>query len=337
MSAELTPKDNPPEHRRFSAVPFEDEQGLLVVYNPTNQAATEHADWLRKYGQQQWPANGPVQILPTEPTLEGNIELLKSAEQEGPHHLAVLGGDGTHSTALKAVRAAKFNGVTAITREGNACDLAHSLNIGKYKEDPIASLRDGVVGLIRPLDILITNPTGEETLTSAISYAGIGLSGIVSHYFNSAAYRNSTKPIHKLNRYANELKITKNFIEQANSFIIDDHVRQPHEAIEYVILNGGRMAKTRFLPYSRIISNHAAIAEIRGNRKRDFARAVGHLMLGGRTMNLHEDIVITLSSEGSTPLMLQTDGEASEINNRSTVRFRLANDLIPVAQTRLSL
>lgn len=320
----------------YRPIPIEPEHGLLIVFNPTSKSSIEHADYLTKKAVYDWPGGGPIIKLATQKTVEDNVEQLKTVQSRGPLHQAILGGDGTHAMMLKATINSGFKGINAISANGNACDLAHSINIDSYALDPIGSIKHGMASTIRPIDIEITNQQGELVKkTSAIGYAGVGFTGDLSQLFNTPAYRRqaqifSSKPV----RYASEFKKTIEYVDSAEPFMIDDHDHEPRLAIEYMVMNGGRVAKTRFLPYNRIFKPQATIAEVRSAKRSDIFKAVAKLMLGGQTMHTNECVAITVNYDHDNPLLMQTDGEIMIIPSGSTISYRISKDKVRVAKTR---
>ncbi len=323
-------------YKLFEPIIFNQDQGLLHLYNPTNKDAQEHATHLAKTGQRLWPANGPILIRPTERTVEDTAELLiEESINSGPLHISLSGGDGTTRNGLEAVRRSGIDSVVALVALGNANDMASSINRNSYRLDPINTLLNGSKKYIRPIDILISDQDNKAIAqTSAYGYAGVGISGIVARYIDSQQYRDR-RSSHKTIRLLHEIKATNTFVNNAQSFMLDDHLSEPRPAVEYVLLHSGRMAKMKFGPYSRIFTDTAAIAEINNNTKRDISKAIGSVILAKNTFCNGDELSINVSYEGADQLILQTDGEPMPLVNDSNLSLRFSDQRVAVAQTRI--
>lgn len=319
----------------FEPIIFNQDQGLLHLYNPTNKDAQEHANHLAKTGQKEWPAKGPILIRPTEKSVEDTAELLiEESINSGPLHISLSGGDGTTRNGLEAVRKSGIDSVVALVALGNANDMASSINRNSYRLDPIHTLLNGSKKYIRPIDIQISSEGNEEIAqTSAYGYTGIGISGIVARFIDSKEYR-ARRSSHKTIRLFHEILATNKFVNSAQSFILDDHTTEPRSAVEYVLLHSGRMAKMKFGPYSRIFRDTATIAEINTKTKKDISKAIGSVILAKNTLSYGDNLSISVNYEGSD-LILQTDGEPMPVASGSNLNFRFSDQRVAVAQTRI--
>ena len=171
-------------------VPFDNETGLAIIYNPTNNEAVQHAYGLREYAEYLWPnklKKPQIIYAESEPSVEANAEMLASLERDGKWHYSIHGGDGTYHNVLLAAAEIEAKGIFVTVADGNACDLAHSLHTKFYQQDPINALVYGNTGKLRTLDITIEKPDGDSFNYQAISYAGIGLSAIAALAFGPAS------------------------------------------------------------------------------------------------------------------------------------------------------
>jgi len=313
----------------IKTIPFRSDQGLLVTYNPTSQKAKDHA--LEIALRNEWPATGIVVVAPTEATIEDNRQMLVEQLKEWPHlHLAILGGDGTVSSVLNAVSSLNRGMISAVSADGNASDLANSVNWGHFKHDPIDALIYGTKGFIRPIEVSVENKKTQTTTSRlAIGYAGIGISGQVAKVVDSGEYRRNIAPKNKINKYLKELGITLDSIKEASIFKVDDR-----QLVDISLLNGGRMAKTRFRRYEDLFKDIAHYNEITTNNKRAVLAQMGRLALGmTRQLTPGEQIALQLNHD-QEQLFMQIDGEPIALPNEAIVGFKLSDKKLAVAKTR---
>jgi hypothetical protein len=317
-------------------VPFAKDQGLLVFYNPTNERATRHAEEIVR-SRGEWPANGPIRTIPTDTEQQANVEALEHHSKQGPFHIAVLGGDGTSHQILDAVWRKDFKGVTTVSADGYANDLAHSLHMSHYLRDPIGSLRDGSVGKISAVEVTITDKYSSELSIPAFGYFSIGVSGLVAKYFNSAEYRNREKPAKGYKLRREEIQTAMDYFNNAKPFIAYDKVNGTREIIDHHVLIGGRMAKIRWLPYKRILADVAAVGEIKTNNYKELLKSMGHMLIGGVTLHDGETKSLKVYSIGDTPLTMQIDGDTLAIASASKISYRISSEQpLLVAHTRFA-
>lgn len=322
-------------HPNQAPIPFAPDQGLAILYNPTSLRAKEHSEDIFSDAKYTWAGKGKIINVPTEETIQDNAELLSEIQREGPYHLTVIGGDGTHGMLLNASIVSKFQGVSSLFPAGNCNDLANMSNNSLYIHDPIGALRDGTKGVIRPLEVTIQeDKNAKPEIISAIGYVGIGVSGSLAEYFDSEDYRKSEKGLTRFNQYSREFKTALSHILNANTFTIYNGENNEREAIEYLILNGGRMAKTRFLPYSKLFKPEATIAEVSNNKFRTVLSAVGKLAIGGKTLHRNEEVSFVIYDKSERPIYLQIDGEHKKLPNGTRLSFGISEDTVSVATTR---
>jgi len=315
-------------------IPIQADHGLLVAYNPTSQKATDHA--LNIATGSDWPAKGPVIITPTEPTINANREMIEEYFKLWPKlHLAILGGDGTINNVLNASLTLNHKFTCALSADGNASDLAKSVNYGYYKRDPIASLTSGTKDFIRPIDVSIRDSNDQIIANrSAFAYTGLGISGAVANIVSSQDYRRKAAK-NKFIKYIQEIGLTLDTIKQTASFEVEDNINPIRQLVDTSLLNGGRMAKTHFANYLDLFQDKANYSEIADNKYRTVAKQIGQIALGkSRVLKRGEVIDLAVRHPKGSVLFAQIDGETIALPDIAKISFKLSDQRIAVARTR---
>src|SRR5579863_4996921 len=129
---------------------------LVVIYNPTNEAAVGHAQALHADSDSQLQDHGLRAVMvPSEPTLAANIELVRQeVPQCSGRALMVAGGDGLTSNILHAAMEVGVDHPVLFRPCGNANDLAKMTYGGHGLKWPLELLfHTGQIAELRPLAI----------------------------------------------------------------------------------------------------------------------------------------------------------------------------------------
>lgn len=315
-----------------------DEESLLVVYNPTNPVAREHANHLRFHAREEWTA-GPVFVAPTEKTVEATAEMMGDIAALGPHKVVVLGGDGTAAKTISAERAIGLNPDNAVSADGYANDLGSTLNKKRYRRRPITALLHGLTGDVYPLEITITGPGGNVREVEAINYAGIGLTGDLGYFFDSDTYRKLHRAHEGESQFrqrAREIRIVDRYLRsEARPYYLTDEAGNTRVAYEYLVLQGARIAKTWLKKPDHLFRPYASIGELGEAKRRKVAKTVGGMAFNGsRTLQKGEQSLVTVNFDGDRAVLMQHDGEWLELEDGSSVRFAISDKPFRAVKTR---
>ncbi len=307
------------------AIPINKDTGLAIMYNPTSDTAYEHAKALREYANYIWPQkDGKLRIVYLEsgPTVEANMEILQALEAEGDFHYSIHGGDGTYHNVLLAAHQIEAKGVFVTAADGNACDLASSLHTKIFKRSPIEALIFGKTGKIHPIDISIETLAGENQHYQAISYAGVGFSGLVAYAINDPSHRKKVAGLNRLDRFSEEFKLVWNLSKQAQPFEASVYGDRPHPIIEFDYIGIDHMAKLPFGSSSNVLSRQAMIGELKSSNPKDLITGVGKAALGLSKVNPEIPTAITVCYENQDLFLMHIDGDYIFVPNGSTVSFQ---------------
>ncbi len=319
-------------------VPFDNETGLAIIYNPTNKEAVQHAYGLREYAEYLWPnklKKPRIIYVESEPSVEANAEMLASLEKDGKWHYSIHGGDGTYHNVLLAADKIIAKGIFVTVANGNACDLAHSLHTKFYQQDPINALVYGNTGKLRTLDITIETPDGDSFDYQAISYAGFGLSGLAAYQLNNPDYRRKSSNLSKLERRMEETKLVWNLSKSAEAFEASNYGDNPRRIIEHSYIGIDHMAKLPFGSKANIFSRQAIIGELHSRDFKDIAQGIGKAALGIPRIRPGQTDITTVYYENQEAFFMQLDGDHLLVPNGSTIRIEKNPDAkVKVVHTR---
>jgi hypothetical protein len=298
----------------------ETDRDLCILYPPNNPDAVKFAVDGLTYLQDLWES--PVYVMPTEPTIEANTEVMKEMQAKHPVHFIVPGGDGTHSMILSSMSRLEQPAVGSLMRFGNACDIARMTHNSLYGQDPIGAFREGVVKPIIPIDIQITDENDDTYEHLAWAYGGIGLTGIMGALFNTAEYREKLSD-NKLLRFIHEAGSTRKNLLAMEPIRVDDGCGEK-ELLEFSLNNGNREAKLCLGDAGRIHRPEAYIGRVENgkNRLKSLGKAAVTMMLGQNKLTPGEELVVR--AESKADILFQRDGEHQNLGRSATLRYKIA-------------
>jgi hypothetical protein len=298
-------------------LPSNVDRVLAIVHpNPANKTLVEQR--LNDYETKPWILDGrDFDVVSTERTLEGTIEMLKKEARPGTQ-LDLMAGDGSYFNKYTAMSMLGLVNRSTTGGGGGACDVAHMIN--PFSSDQFSPWASMYSPAIEHQPLLVTAehkdiPVGDRRrLLLAVAYFSIGFTADVSARFNDDDFR------HKLDRLPPSLRLARQGVEiskrvirpgQTKQFEVEDE-KGERTLSELAFSNGEQMAsqikfkdlKLMEPGYGRLevegkLDPSAIVGAIRRARKGNFDKFDGR----------DESNVFVVSSQTSDTIIAEANGE----------------------------
>ena len=295
-----------PEFPRLDLAQFGE---IAVLFNPCSKRAAERDPALFNLQAAQSLHGLAVHEQETAPTVEQNIELLKTVGKD-----AIIGlwsGDGGASKVMQAAQRLGLPNPFLVLPGGTKNDIARMAAGKRWLADPAKLVLEGRVAETNPIDIRVSNG-GEEQWLQAIAYQSFGVTGDVTHTVNTPEYRDYVKEtrqkrLGEARIWAGERIIANNAFMHAKRFTTNHRgVLEP--AIDVVIANGGRMAGGSIRPRVDFFLQEARFITV-ASRLKGLPKVAGMMFHAGVGEAFGPLTTPVMHVSGAEQIRMQIDGD----------------------------
>lgn len=330
------------------------DRRIIAFHNPfstSSHAARKRIDALDQHFRDQGIKASPIKRIETAATRDETIDRIATLVTDDDIVL-IASGDGSVSNVVQGAIHLKKRNAVMTAGGGDADDIHKGLNAPHYRNDLWGILSRGQVGQLRPVDVMLTSPDGEQRKLQPLAYFSLGFTGIASLRIDDRAYRARNKELAKKNfsqarRMIHASPVILKALSDSQDFIIHDEKDKSSRAIgEFVFANGPRMAKIARFPLD-LITDGAVQLELPKANLTQVARGLGRAAYG-KTRSLQdgqengfvfepfqvgqEERVFIVEGRGN--IIAQADGEPHVLESGTEVRIRLSDQTASVMTTR---
>ena len=272
----------------------------------------------------------------TEPTLEDNKNII--TDLDPATIIAIVGGDGTASMAMRAAYELGLDNPFMILNGGNAKNQGRMHHHSRHFYRPERILRSGHIRQVYPLVESKTFPYGSTQTDLAFAYTTKGLTAKATAGFNTPGHRVDVEDAPNYKRAIEEAKITIEALRNTVPFIIHEQGKAARVAAEYGLVSGELMAKYMRFP-ANSFAKEAVVVEAPDVKPLTVGRTVVSLALPF-ARHRHdwlaegEQFEVKLVSIDGSDIYTESDGDASTDPSGTSYSYSISDKSVNVISSR---